>query len=61
MHEHSVNNVYSPTFKIFTEKFRSFFNATFPKKSSPMMGRSPDRQLHAAPLTPDRQLLKGKE
>jgi transposase len=31
MHEHTVNNVYSPTFKAFTEKIRSFFNSTFPK------------------------------
>jgi transposase len=33
MHEHTVNNVYSPTFKIFANKILDFFNVTFPQKS----------------------------
>ena len=33
MHENTVNNVYSPTFKTFTEKIRSFFAYTFPKNA----------------------------
>lgn len=33
MHENTVNNVYSPTFKTFTEKIRSFFACTFPKNA----------------------------
>ena len=31
MHENTVNNLYSPTFNIFTEKIRNFFADTFPK------------------------------
>jgi transposase len=37
MHEHTVNNAYSPTFKTFTETIRSFFSYTFPK-SAPLSG-----------------------
>ena len=33
MHEHTVNNVYSPTFKAFTEKIRAFFVEIFPKNA----------------------------
>jgi transposase len=42
MHEHTVNNVYSPTFKIFTEKIRSFFTCTFPKNAPLWVGRLTD-------------------
>lgn len=33
MHEHTVNNIYSPTFKTFTENIRSFLTDIFPKKA----------------------------
>ena len=33
LHEHTVNNIYAPTFKTFTEKILGFFNDTFPQKS----------------------------
>jgi hypothetical protein len=42
MHEHTVNNVYSPTFKIFTEKVRSFFTEIFPKKAHLWVDRLTD-------------------
>jgi len=42
MHEHTVNNVYSPTFKLFTEKIRSFFSETFPKKAPLWVDRLTD-------------------
>jgi transposase len=42
IHEHTVNNAYSPTFKTFTEKIRSFFTNTFPKKAPLWVGRLTD-------------------
>jgi len=42
LHEHTVNNVYSPTFKIFTETILGFFNATFPQKASLWVDRLTD-------------------
>ena len=33
MHENTVNNAYSPTFKIFTETIRGFFADTFPQNA----------------------------
>lgn len=42
MHEHTVNNAYSPTFKAFTEKIRAFFSDTFPKKAHLWVDRLTD-------------------
>jgi len=42
MHEHTVNNVYSPTFKTFTEKIRSFFSSTFPNSAPLWVSRLTD-------------------
>jgi transposase len=42
MHEHTVNNVYSPTFKIFTEKVRAFFSEIFPRKAHLWVDRLTD-------------------
>jgi transposase len=42
MHEHTVNNVYSPTFKTFAEKVSSFFNEIFPKKAHLWVSRLTD-------------------
>ena len=42
MHEHTVNNAYSPTFKTFTEKIRCFFTYTFPKNAPLWVGRLTD-------------------
>jgi len=42
LHEHTVNNVYSPTFKTFTEKILGFFNDTFPQKSALWVDRLTD-------------------
>lgn len=42
MHEHTVNNVYSPTFKTFTEKIRSFLTDIFPKKARSWVDRLTD-------------------
>ena len=41
MHENTVNNAYSPTFKIFTEKIRAFFD-TFPKNAPLWIDRLTD-------------------
>jgi transposase len=52
MHENTVNNVYSPTFNIFTEKIRNFFADTFPKNAHQWIDRLTDnfRPL-SSPLT----------
>lgn len=42
LHEHTVNNVYAPTFKIFTETILGFFNDTFPQKASLWVDRLTD-------------------
>ena len=42
MHEHTANNLYSPTFKAFTEKIRSFFKYTFPQKAPLWVDRLTD-------------------
>jgi len=42
LHEHTVNNVYSPTFKIFTETILGFFNDTFPQKAPLWVDRLTD-------------------
>lgn len=42
LHEHTVNNVYSPTFKTFTEKILGFFDDTFPQKSTLWVDRLTD-------------------
>jgi len=42
MHENTVNNVYSPTFKTFTEKIRGFFADTFPKNARSWTDRLSD-------------------
>jgi hypothetical protein len=56
MPENTVNNVYSPTFNIFTEKIRTFFADTFPKSAHLWIDRLTDnfRPL-SSPL--DHQLL----
>ena len=52
MHENTVNNLYSPTFNIFTEKIRNFFADTFPKNAHQWIDRLTDnfRPL-SSPLT----------
>jgi hypothetical protein len=57
MHENTVNNVYSPTFKIFTETTFRFFGEVFPK-NAPHVGRPTYRQLPPALFTPPRQFLR---
>lgn len=42
MHENTVNNVFSPTFKIFTEKVGSFFSQVFPKNAPLWVDRLTD-------------------
>jgi transposase len=42
LHEHTANNIYSPTFKTFTEKILDFFNHTFPQKSQLWVDRLTD-------------------
>ena len=42
MPEHTVNNVYSRTFKTFAEKIRRFFTCTFAKKIPLWVGRLTD-------------------
>jgi transposase len=42
MHENTVNNAYSPTFKAFTEKIRAFFTDTFPKNAASWVDRLTD-------------------
>lgn len=42
MHEHTVNNTYSPTFKLFTEKIEAFFSKTFPNKAHLWVDRLTD-------------------
>jgi transposase len=42
MHEHTANNLYSPTFKAFTEKIRGFFKHTFPQNASLWVDRLTD-------------------
>lgn len=42
MHENTVNNVYAPTFQIFTEKIRDFFAAVFPKNALSWVDRLTD-------------------
>jgi transposase len=42
LHEHTVNNIYAPTFKTFTEKILAFFNDTFPQKSHLWVDRLTD-------------------
>jgi len=42
LHEHTVNNVYSPSFKTFTEKILGFFNDIFPQKASLWVDRLTD-------------------
>ena len=42
LHEHTVNNIYAPTFKIFTENILGFFNHTFPLKSALWVDRLTD-------------------
>jgi transposase len=42
MHEHTVNNVYSPTFKIFTETICRFFGEVFPKNAPLWVDRLTD-------------------
>ena len=54
MHEHTVNNDYAATFKIFTEKIRAFFADTFPKNAGQWVDRLTDnfRPL-SSPLIPN--------
>jgi len=42
MHENTVNNVYSPTFKIFTETIFRFFGEVFPKNAPMWVDRLTD-------------------
>jgi transposase len=42
LHEYTDNNVYSPTFKTFTEKILGFLNDTFPQKSQLWVDRLTD-------------------
>jgi transposase len=42
MHENTVNNVYSPTFKIFTETICRFFGEVFPKNAPLWVDRLTD-------------------
>lgn len=42
MHENTANNVFSPTFKIFTEKVGSFFSEIFPKNAHLWVDRLTD-------------------
>jgi transposase len=42
MHEHTVNNVFSPTFKIFTEKVDTFFGEIFPNNAHLWVDRLTD-------------------
>jgi transposase len=54
LHEHTVNNVYSPTFKIFTETILGFFNDTFPQKASLWVDRLTDNFTpRFSPLIPN--------
>jgi transposase len=42
LHEHTVNNLYAPNFKAFTEKIRTFFKHTFPQKAHLWVDRLTD-------------------
>jgi transposase len=42
MHEHTTNNVFSPTFKDFTEKIEEFFRRIFPEKAKSWTDRLTD-------------------
>jgi transposase len=42
MHENTVNNLYSPTFKSFTEKIHAFFTDVFPQKAHGWVDRLTD-------------------
>jgi transposase len=54
LHEHTANNIYSPTFKTFTEKILGFFNDTFPQKSQLWVDRLTDNFTpRFSPLIPN--------
>lgn len=54
LHEYTVNNVYSPTYKIFTERILGFFNNTFPQKASLWTDRLTDNFTpRFSPLIPN--------